>query len=111
MNNNKDCGNEMQSLVIDDRTYETLYTSKFCNRKPWIAPDEQEVKTFIPGTVVSLNVSEGSIVKQGDILMTYEAMKMNNLVKAPHAGKVQELSVKEGDKLAKGITMLRVVPL
>ena len=106
MSNSKDCSKEKQSLVIDDRAYETLYTKKFCNRKRWIAPDEQEVKTFIPGTVVSLNVSEGSSVKEGDILMTYEAMKMNNLVKAPLAGKVQSLSAKEGDKLAKGIVML-----
>ena len=110
MNSSKDCGKKMQSLVIDDRKYETQFTKKFCNRKPWIAPDEQDVKTYIPGTVISLNVSEGSVVKQGDILMTYEAMKMNNLVKAPHAGKVRELSVKEGDKLAKGVTMLKIVP-
>ncbi|MDR0659345.1 MAG: biotin/lipoyl-binding protein [Prevotellaceae bacterium] len=110
MSNSKDCEKNMQSLVIDDKTYETLYTKKFCNRKPWIAPDEQEVKTFIPGTVVTLNVSECSIVKQGDVLMTYEAMKMNNLVKAPHGGKVQNLSVKDGDKLAKGVVMLKIVP-
>ncbi len=110
MSDSKDCSKEMQLLVIDDTAYKTLPTKKFCNREPWVVPNEQEVKTFIPGTVVTLNVSEGSAVKQGDILMTYEAMKMNNLVKAPHAGKVQGLSVKEGDKLAKGIVMLKIVP-
>ncbi len=110
MSDSKDCTKEKQLLVIDDTAYETLYTNKFRNHKPWVAPNNQEVKTHIPGTVITLNVSEGSVVKQGDILMTYEAMKMNNLVKAPHAGKVQGLSVKEGDKLAKGIVMLKIVP-
>ena len=110
MSDSKDCSKEIQSLAVDDTAYETRYTKKFCNRKPWAAPNEQEVKTFIPGTVVTLNVSEGSTVKQGDVLMTYEAMKMNNLVKAPHAGKVEGLSVKEGDKLAKGVVMLKIVP-
>lgn len=110
MNSNKDCSKAKQSLVVDDKAYETLYTKKYSNRKPWVAPDEQEVKTFIPGTVIMLNVSEGSVVKQGDVLMTYEAMKMNNLVKAPHAGKVKELCVKEGDKLPKGVVMLKIVP-
>ena len=105
-----DSSKEKQSLIIDDVKYETLHSKKFQNRKLWVEPDEQEVKTFIPGTVISLNVSEGSVVKQGDILMTYEAMKMNNLVKAPHAGKVQGLSVKEGDKLPKGVVMLKIVP-
>ena len=100
---------KIQQLTIDDTSYETLYTQKFCNRKPWTETNEQEVKTFIPGTIVALNISEGCTVKQGDVLMTYEAMKMLNLVKAPHAGKVQELSVKEGDKLAKGVTMLKIV--
>jgi biotin carboxyl carrier protein len=110
MSDSKDCSKKIQSLAVDDTAYETRYTKKFCNHKPWVAPNEQEVKTFIPGTVVTLNVSEGSTVKQGDVLMTYEAMKMNNLVKAPHAGKVEGLSVKEGDKLAKGVVMLKIVP-
>lgn len=110
MSSSKNCGKEIQPLVIDDSTYETLYTRKFCSRKPWVEPNEQEIKTFIPGTVISLNVLEGSTVKQGEVLMTYEAMKMNNLIKAPHAGTVQGLSVKEGDKLPKGTVMLRIVP-
>lgn len=109
MSGSKNCDENMQLLVIDGRAYQTLYTKKFCNRKPWTVPDEREVKTFIPGTVVMLNVSEGSLVKQGDVLMMYEAMKMNNLIRAPHAGKVQRLSVKEGDKLAKNVVMFKIV--
>lgn len=110
MEKNKLDGKQLQILNVDYTEYSTLYTKKYENRKPWIAPDDQLVKTYIPGTVISLNVSEGSPVKKGDILMTFEAMKMNNLVHAPHAGKVVELSVKEGDKLPKGVTMMKIVP-
>ncbi len=106
--NDKNSEKQLQSLVIDDTGYSTLHTKKYEKRKNWSLPNEQEIRTFIPGTVVVLNVKEGSVVKKGDTLMTYEAMKMNNLVKAPHAGKVVNLKVKEGDKLPKNFVMLEI---
>ncbi len=40
----------------------------------------------MPGTILSVNVSNGSSVKKGDVLMILEAMKMENEIMAPCDG-------------------------
>ena len=49
------------------------------------------------GRVVSVNVKEGQAVKKGDLLLVYEAMKMENDVEADKDGVVKRILVKEDD--------------
>lgn len=42
----------------------------------------------MPGTVLDIKVSEGQTVKDGDIILILEAMKMENEITAPKAGTV-----------------------
>ncbi len=56
----------------------------------------------IPGTIYSIDVKEGSIVKKGERLMTLIAMKMENEVVSPADGKVIEIRVKKGQSVNKG---------
>ena len=67
-----------------------------------------EIKTVIPGTVIQLNVKVGDKVALGDKICLYEAMKMQNIISAPHAGTVRAINVKEGDKLPKGFIMMLI---
>lgn len=63
------------------------------------------VKAPMPGTVMSFKVTAGQDVKRGDVLLILEAMKMENEIVAPQAGKVAALrvpvsaSVNTGDPL------------
>jgi biotin carboxyl carrier protein len=50
----------------------------------------------MPGKVVKILVAMGDEVKEGQGLMVVEAMKMENEMKSPKAGKIVELHVKEG---------------
>ncbi len=50
----------------------------------------------MPGTILSVNVSNGSAVKKGDVLMILEAMKMENEIMAPCDGTVTSVSVDQG---------------
>ncbi|MCK9627236.1 MAG: acetyl-CoA carboxylase biotin carboxyl carrier protein subunit [Bacteroidales bacterium] len=86
--------------------YETLLTKKVKERKAWKRPDDQEIRSIIPGTVSVLKVKEGDKVGKGEELMEYEAMKMQNVIKAPFDGTVEKIYVKEGEKLAKGEPMI-----
>lgn len=93
-------------LNIDGTDYETLLNKKFVNRKKWVPVKTEEIRTVIPGTVVKLNVKKGDKVKEGEVLMLFEAMKMQNIIQAPHSGKITDVKVKEGESLPKGALMM-----
>jgi propionyl-CoA carboxylase alpha chain len=59
-----------------------------------------ELRCPMPGVVISLHVESGQDVKAGDTLAVVEAMKMQNILRAEHDGKVKKLLVKAGDTLA-----------
>lgn len=50
----------------------------------------------IPGKVVSLAVKEGQEVKNGDLLMVLEALKMESNLYCEEAGMVKDILVSEG---------------
>ncbi|NUM31051.1 MAG: acetyl-CoA carboxylase biotin carboxyl carrier protein subunit [Bacteroidetes bacterium] len=66
----------------------------------------QEVKAPMPGMVLKILVNEGDEVKKGDNLITLEAMKMENIIKATGDGKVMALRVKQGEKVEKNQVLI-----
>ncbi|RME38117.1 MAG: biotin/lipoyl-binding protein, partial [Deltaproteobacteria bacterium] len=64
--------------------------------------DEMQVGAPMPGKVFKLLVKVGDAVKEGDVLLTTEAMKMETNVKAKVSGEVKELLVAEGDQVDQG---------
>ncbi|MEO6058669.1 MAG: biotin/lipoyl-containing protein [Candidatus Limnocylindria bacterium] len=67
-----------------------------------------EIRATLPGLVVSLSCEEGSEVSEGDPLLTIEAMKMQNEVRAPRAGRVTHRAVSPGEAVATGALLLRL---
>lgn len=66
------------------------------------------VKATLPGLVVAVAVAVGDDVEEGAPLVTIEAMKMQNEVRAPRAGRVIEVSVASGVAVATGAALLRL---
>ncbi|WFB35586.1 biotin/lipoyl-binding protein [Kiritimatiellota bacterium B12222] len=60
------------------------------------------IKAPIPGAILSIDVKEGDAVEVGQLILTMEAMKMENQIKSTRAGKVTQLCVKPGDAVAQG---------
>ena len=56
----------------------------------------------MPGLIKSIDVSEGQKVKSGDQLLIIEAMKMENELKAPKDGTIQEIFGVVGDAVDGG---------
>jgi propionyl-CoA carboxylase alpha chain len=54
----------------------------------------------MPGLIVSVNVSEGDEVQEGQALCTVEAMKMENILRAEKKGTVAKINAAAGDSLA-----------
>ena len=67
---------------------------------PTAAADGQKVLSPMPGTILSVNVSVGSAVKAGEVILILEAMKMENEIVAPCDGTVKQLAVQKGSTVA-----------
>ncbi len=96
------------TFVVDGDKYRTLLTEKFKNRKKWEKPDEQRIFSEIPGTVIKIHVQEGQKVKEGDLMMVLEAMKMKNKILFPSDGVVKKIHIKESEKIPKGTLMIEM---
>lgn len=59
----------------------------------------------IAGKVLRLVAAAGDTVKQGDVLLILEAMKMENEIKSPANGTVKEIPVTEGQRVSEGDTL------
>lgn len=66
------------------------------------------VKATLPGLVVAVAVEPGAEVGEGDTLLTIEAMKMQNEVRAPRGGTVIDVSVTAGQAVATGAQLVRI---
>jgi biotin carboxyl carrier protein len=60
----------------------------------------------MPGLVLKVLVTEGQEFKKGDNLLVLEAMKMENILKAPTDGIVKSIKIKPGDKVDKNEVLL-----
>lgn len=56
----------------------------------------------MPGMVIRYDVKEGDAVKEGDVVMILEAMKMENSILAQVSGTVKQVLCKEGQSVQKG---------
>lgn len=75
-------------------------------RNPVKAPDSSlhvvssgflQVRTPLPGNILAISKKNGDSVRRGDVVLTYEAMKMENKILAEKDGVVRNLKVNPGD--------------
>lgn len=60
------------------------------------------MKAPLPGTITSVEVAVGDAVKEGDVIVVLEAMKMQNNIEAEAAGTITQILVKPGDAVLEG---------
>lgn len=65
-----------------------------------------KVHAIIPGVVVSVSVAPGDAVTAGQQLLVVEAMKMQNELRAPRDGTIQQVAVGAGSTIEVGDLLL-----
>uniref|UniRef100_A0A7S2MXT5 Acetyl-CoA carboxylase n=2 Tax=Helicotheca tamesis TaxID=374047 RepID=A0A7S2MXT5_9STRA len=63
---------------------------------------KRSVKSPMPGKIIRVNAKEGDEVKDGDVLLVMEAMKMEHVVRSPLDGIVGTLELNVGDIVEDG---------
>lgn len=101
--------NEMVDFAVEARQYKTLLTKKYKARQQWTAPNEKEIRSYIPGTVIEIYVKEGHSVKKGTLLLIHEAMKMQNRIEMPYDGVISKIHVSEGERIPKNHIMVEIL--
>ncbi|MZR63759.1 urea carboxylase [Alcanivorax sp. DP30] len=64
--------------------------------------DGTRVESPTAGNIWKLNVAEGDVVKEGDVVAVLESMKMEIEITAPESGKVVAISRQEGQQINAG---------
>lgn len=70
-----------------------------------------ELKAPMPGLVLNVLVKVGDVVRRNDALLVLEAMKMENLIKAPGDAVVTQVHAVQGKAVEKGQLLLSFGPV
>lgn len=65
-----------------------------------------EVRAIIPGRVISVDVTVGDVVTVGQRLLAVEAMKMENELRAPREGTIEQVATAIGQTVEPGAILV-----
>lgn len=68
--------------------------------------DKKTLTSPINGVILEIPVKEGQTVKENDVLLVLEAMKMKTNISSPQAGKIKSIKVKIGETIEAGKPLL-----
>lgn len=97
-------------LIVQGAKYKTTLTRKYKSRKVWTIPNQNQICSFMPGTIIEVMVKPGQKVKQHDPVLILEAMKMHNRVLMPFDGEIVRINVNPDDKVPRNHVMIEVQP-
>lgn len=95
---------ERKEYSVKDRSDELL--KKF-GIQSFPAPKVNELKSPMPGLVVQILVKEGDVLAKGDPIVVLEAMKMENVLKAPAEVTVKSIHAEPGKAVEKNAVLVR----
>ncbi|MBI88342.1 MAG: hypothetical protein CMB67_04890 [Euryarchaeota archaeon] len=90
---------------LDGRAHELKFHEKGSRED---SAGEGSLKAPMPGTVLEVSVKEGQRVREGQHLMTLEAMKMEHRILATKPGEVTKVHFSAGDRVGMGDALVEM---
>lgn len=95
------------SVKVNGRDYDVVISDRYDELLRSLGMDKamgakvNEMKAPMPGLVLDIRVTEGQAVAKGDPVIVLEAMKMENILKAPADVVVKKIVAKKGNAVEK----------
>ncbi|MEE2752466.1 MAG: biotin/lipoyl-containing protein [Candidatus Latescibacterota bacterium] len=99
---------DRDSVTVNGKTYQVELQESTGAPVTANSGQGQPIKAELPGKVIRILTSPGSVVAEGDPLLVLEAMKMEMQIASPAAGTVQTVDVSEGEQVAAGVTLVTI---
>ncbi|TME61578.1 MAG: biotin/lipoyl-binding protein [Chloroflexi bacterium] len=93
-------GTEVRVAVVDERA------ARIRGGAPRAGSGRVEIRAPMPGLLKAIHVKEGDAVAKDAPLATLEAMKMENELRAPAAGRVTKIGASAGTKVEGGSVLV-----
>ncbi|WP_028774696.1 sodium-extruding oxaloacetate decarboxylase subunit alpha [Shewanella waksmanii] len=103
-------GGDINQIVATDNvvSFTPPASSPAAAAAPASTETKLEMSAPLSGNIFKVNVAQGDTVKQGDVVIILEAMKMETEVRAEADGVISKIWVKEGDSVAVGNQLLGI---
>lgn len=101
----EECGNDntARKPAVNSSPSESKKT------EPTVSADQangESLKAPMPGIILKVNVKPGDTVKQGNVLLVLEAMKMENDIVAPRDCVISSVPVSQGNSVDTGAPLV-----
>ena len=100
----------IQGAVYEMTVLDEVRARAFRAPRPGAAHGPATLRAPMPGLVVALKARAGEEVREGQPLLVIEAMKMQNELAAPAAGKVETIHVEPGQSVEGGQVLVTLSP-
>lgn len=100
------------TIVVNSNKYQIQVSDKYDELLKSLGMDKSsgakvsEMKAPMPGMVLDVLVTEGQAISKGDAIVVLEAMKMENILKAPGDTVVKKVLVKKGTAVEKNQVLI-----
>jgi pyruvate carboxylase subunit B len=91
---------ESSLMIIDGMTY-------LVSKSSLTHTTLKEIKTSISGKIIDVFTEDGSKVKEGQVLIVLEAMKMEIQIKSHTTGTIKEIKVSKGQSVKIGEILVK----
>ncbi|WP_430809316.1 MULTISPECIES: biotin/lipoyl-containing protein [unclassified Carboxylicivirga] len=103
------------TVLLNGNTYNfTIETEKSFKRRKKIAKknavSKVAITAMLPGMICDVMVENNQTIQKGEVLLTLEAMKMQNEIVAPISGVISKIHIKAGDNVLKDQMMIEIDP-